>query len=85
MAWLFEYGVATVLLAAASFTFKAGPDAVKLIHGSFYEFRIIGQDSGLEIAVPGAFHADAGAGEIGRTDVGQLAVEDQNLEVYARA
>jgi len=64
------------LLAAASFTFKAGPDAVKLIHGSFHEFGFIGQDTRLEIAVSGAFHADARAGEIGGTNVGKLAVED---------
>ena len=64
MAWLLEYGVATVLLAAASFTFKAGPDAIKLVHGSFNEFRIIGQDTGLEMAVSGAFHADASSSEI---------------------
>ena len=37
-----------------------------MIHGRFYKFGIIGQDTGFEIVVSGAFHADAGAGEIGQ-------------------
>lgn len=77
--------VAAVLLAGAGLAFEAGPDGVELGDGRFHESGVIGEDAGLEVACAGAFHADAGAGEIGRADVRGLEVEDDDLEVHAGA
>lgn len=82
---LFQYWVAAILFAAAGFTFESGPYGVELVHRSLDQLRLIRQDSGFEIAVIGPFHADAGAGEVRRTDVGCAMIEDEHLEMDAGA
>ena len=63
----------------------SAPDGVKLLDGRFYERRVIAEDTGLKVAVIVAFHAKAGAGEVGGTDVCQAEVKDDNLEMNSWA
>ena len=72
---LFPFTILTVL---------AYPDGIKLVHGLLNQLRIVGEDAGLEVARSIAFHANACAGEVGAADIGHLAIEDQNLEMYSR-
>ena len=62
----------------------AYPDGIKLVHDLFNQFGVVGEDARLEVARTIAFHADACTGEVGTTDIGHLAIEDQNLEMYSR-
>lgn len=70
--------------AAAGAVF-ASPHAVKLLTGGIYQGRLIGQDSGLEVAAVTALHANAGPGEVGGADIGSLKVKYNHLEVDSRA
>lgn len=70
--------------ATAAGTVLASPHAVKLLTGGIYQGRLIGQDSGLEIAAVAALHANAGPGEVGGADIGSLKVKYNHLEVDSR-
>ena len=62
----------------------ATPYAVKLLYGGFYESRVVGEDSGLEVAAVAAFHSYTGSGEVGGADIGSLEIKDQHLKMDAR-
>ena len=70
------------ILPFAVLTAMALPDAVKVVGGGIYQRRIIGEDSGLEVAVVVAFHTHAGTSEVGGADIGHRAVENHYLEMY---
>lgn len=78
---LFDYRIPAELLTSALLAFESSPNRIKLIHGGFYEGGIVSKNPGLEVTCPGAFHPDAGAGQVGRTEVGDLGVEDDDLEM----
>ena len=81
----FDYWIRTILFPAAVLAFEPGPDGVEVVYGGIHEVWFVGQDAGLEVTGAGALHAKARAGEVGRTDVGGLEVEDDDLEVDTRA
>ena len=58
------------------------PNRIELVHGLLDQLGIVGEDAGLEVAGAVAFHADACAGEVSAADVGNLVIENQNLEMY---
>lgn len=75
-------GVAAKGFPFTGFAVLAYPDGIELVHGLLHQLGIIGEDAGLEVASAVAFHTDACACEVGTTDVGHLAVEDQDLEMH---
>lgn len=58
------------------------PDAVEVVGGGIDQGGLVGEDSGLEVAVVVAFHTHAGTREIGGADVGGGAVENHYLEMH---
>lgn len=60
------------------------PDRVKMVGRSIYQPRFIGQNARFKVAFPIAFHADTGTCQVCRTDVGNLTVENQDLEMNSR-
>lgn len=62
----------------------AAPYAVELFHGGLHQIRSVGEDARLEVPTVAAFHADARAGEVGRTDVCRLTVENEYLKMNPR-
>lgn len=56
-------GVGAVLAAAAG-AVLAAPDAVELLRGGFNKCRVIGEDTGLEVAAVNAFHDYSGSGQV---------------------
>ena len=73
-------------VAAEGFSFALGtsvplPDAVEVV-GGIDQLGVVGEDAGLEVAVVVAFHAYAGACEVGGADVGGGAVENHYLEMH---
>lgn len=58
------------------------PDAVEMVGGGIDQLGVVGEDTGLEIAVVGAFHTEAGSCEVGGADVGGSAVENHYLEMH---
>ena len=76
-------------VTAKGFSFAAGavfayPYGIKLVHGLLNQFRFVGEDARLKVAGAFSFHADACTSEVCAADVGQLAVEDQDLEMHPR-
>ena len=71
------------MATAAFFAVFATPYAVEMLHCGFNKTRVIGQDSGLEIAAVSAFHAHSGSGEICRAYIGPLAINDDDFEMDA--
>ena len=57
------------------------PDRVKMVGCSIYQSQFVGQNPCLEIALVITLHTDAGACQIGRTDVGCLTVENHHFEM----
>ena len=57
-------GVGTVLVASTFFAVFATPYAVKMLYGRFYKMGVVRQDSGLEVAAVGTFHAHSGASKV---------------------
>ena len=82
---LFQYRVGAHILPAAVLAFEPGPDGIEVVYGGIHQVRLIGEDTGFEVACADAFHAEAGAGEVGGTDISGLEVEDDYLEVDTRA
>ena len=70
--------------SATLLTRQAVPYSVELVGGGIDQRRVVCEDSRLEIARRSPFHAEPCAGQVRRTDVGHLAIENQYLEVYAR-
>ena len=58
------------------------PDGVEVVGGGIDKGRVVGEDTGLEVAVVVAFHAYAGTREVGGADVGGGAVENHYLEMH---
>lgn len=56
-----------------------------MVDGGIHEVGLVGEDARLKVAGTGALHAEACASEVGGADVGGLEVEDDDLEVDARA
>lgn len=80
-----DYRIGTVLFTAAGLAFEASPHGVKLVHRGFDQVGLVGEDAGLEVAGAAALHAEAGACEVGGTDIGKFEVEDDYLEMNTRA
>ena len=77
--------IAAEFLATAFFAVGAHPERVELFDGGFDDLRVIREDSRFEVAAEGAFHADAGSGQVCRADVGGIEVENYHLEMHSRA
>ena len=78
-------GVRTEFLSSAVLALETRPNGVELVDGSIDEVGVVSKDACLEVACAGALHSESGTGEVGGTDVGEFEVEDDNLEVHARA
>lgn len=76
--------VRTEVFALAGLAVAAYPQFVKLIHGLLNDSGVIGEDSCLEVALVGGFHADASSCKVGAADIYLLAIEYQYLEVHTR-
>lgn len=76
--------VATEVLAPAFGTVRALPYAVEVVGGGIDQLGLVGEDSGLEVAVVVAFHADAGTDEVGGADIDYRAVEYHYLDCFRR-
>lgn len=63
----------------------ASPDAVELFHDFFDEFRLGCNKSGFEISAIVTFGSHSGTCEVAAAGVGEEAVDDDRLEVDARA
>lgn len=58
------------------------PDGVEVVGGGIDQLGVVGEDTGLKVAVVVAFHTHAGTGEVGGADVGGGAVENHYLEMH---
>ena len=58
------------------------PDLIKLVHGMFYDFRLIGQDARFEVTSAITLHSDAGTSEIGAADIRLFTIKDYHLEMH---
>ena len=58
------------------------PDAVEVVGGGGDQLGVVGEDTGLKVAVVVAFHTHAGAREVGGANVGGGAVEYHYLEMH---
>ena len=76
--------IAAEFLATAFFAVGAHPKRVKLFYSGFDDLRVIREDSRLEVAAEGAFHADACACQVCRADVSGFKVEYHHLEMHSR-
>ena len=72
---LLSNSVGAVLFASAHLAVTANPNFIKLDYSCFDKCRVIGKDAALEVATFGGLHTNACAGQIGRADVGRLAIE----------
>ena len=77
--------ISAEFLAAAFFAVGAHPKRIELFYSGFDDLRVIREDSRLEVAAEGTFHADAGSSQVCRADVGGFKVENHHLEMYSRA
>ena len=64
--------IAAEFLATAFFAMGAHPKRVKLFDGGFNDLRVVREDSRLEVATEGTFHADSCACQVCRADVGSF-------------
>ena len=74
-------------ISAEAFSFAFGtssplPDVVEVVGGGIDQLGVVGEDTGLEVAVVVAFHTHAGAREVGGADVGGGAVENHYFEMH---
>ena len=70
------------ILPFAVLTAMALPNPVEVVGGGIDQLGVVGEDTGLEVAVAFAFHTYAGTREIGGADVGGSAVENHYLEMH---
>ena len=72
------------ILPFAVLTAMALPNPVEVVGGGIDQLGLVGEDTGLEVAVVVAFHTYAGAREVGGADIGGGAVENHYLEMHSR-
>ncbi len=77
--------ISTEILPLAFGTVGSLPDAVEVFGGGIDQLGVVGEDTGLKVAVVVAFHTDAGTSEVGGADIGYRAVENHYLEMHTRA
>ena len=82
--FLFGDSVSTEIFPFAFGAMVSLPYAVEVVGGGIDQLGLVGEDSGLEVAVVVAFHADAGTREVGGADVRHGAIEYHYLEVNTR-
>ncbi len=70
------------ILPFAVLTAMALPDGVEMVGGGIDQLGVVGEDTGLEVAVVVAFHTYAGTCEVGGADIGYRAVENHYLEMH---
>ena len=75
----------TDVAALAFLALAAAPHFVELLAGGGHEGGVVGEDAGLEVAAAGRLHAHARAGEVGAAHVADGLVDDDDLEMDARA
>ena len=73
--------ISTELLSSAVLTLEPSPDRIELVNCGFDQGGVIGQDSSLKVSGSVALHSYPGTRQIGRTDIGSLAIKDDYLEV----
>ena len=78
------YWVGAEVLALAGFTMLAHPDFVKLVHGLFYDFGVIGQNASLKVSFIIRLHTDTGTSKVCTTDIYFFTVKDKHLEMNTR-
>ena len=71
-------------LPFAVLTAIALPNPVEVVGGGIDQLGVVGEDTGLEVAVVVAFHTHASAREVGGADIGYRAVENHYLEMHSR-
>ena len=76
--------IAAEFLATAFFAVGTHPKRVELFDGRFNDLRVVREDSRFEVATEGAFHADAGSGQVCRADVDGFEVKYHHLEMHSR-
>ena len=76
--------IAAVFLSRTVFTFESGPNGVELVNCSLHQSRVICKNACLKVPSAGTLHSYASAGQVGRSDICCLQVEDDNLEMHAR-
>ena len=76
-------GVWAEVFALTGFAVLAHPDVVKLFHGLLDDLWLIGQDASLEVTLIAAFHANAGAREIGTADIHLLTHSTRSNRSYS--
>lgn len=79
-----RYRVAAEIAPAACLAVVPAPHALYMVGGGIDEHMVVGQYAGLEVARRGTLHAHAGAGQVGRADIGLRTVEHHNLEMHPR-
>ena len=85
MCTLSVYAITAEVFPLAVAAVKSTPYAVEVVGSGIDESGLVGEDTGLEIAVALPFHADAGTCEVGGADIGHGAIENHDLEVHPRA
>lgn len=63
----------------------AAPYAVELLTGGIYQSRLVGYNTGLEVATGAALHAYASSGQVGGADIGSIEVKYKHFEMDSRA
>ena len=69
------------VFSIASVASLAGEDSFDHFQDRVDEVHFVGSDSGLEVSSSGAFGAESGTGEIGRSEVHPSSVDDDGLGV----
>lgn len=80
-----NHRIAAEVAAAAVAAEIPSPNRIELLDKRFDKRRVICQDAVLEISHLLALRAHSGAGEVVRTEVRLRAVDDDALEMHARA
>ena len=70
------------ILPFAVLTAMALPNPVEVVGGGIDQLGVVGEDTGLEVAVVVAFHTHAGTCKVGGADVGHRAVKNHYLEMH---
>ena len=82
--FLFGNSISTEGFSFALGTSSPLPDAVEVVGGGIHQRWLVGEDTGLEVAVAFAFHTDTGTCEVGGANIGGSTVENHNLEMHLR-
>ena len=76
------YFIVVIHFPAAFSAMQTMPYGIELVGCGVDQRRIVGEDARLEIAGRRAFHPEPRSRQIGRADVGDLAIEKQHFEMY---